>query len=123
MRFRRRDIIHPQKLLVVEGCMPDFKKVASASEIPAGEMTIVEVDGEEVAIANVGGEFFAFSNTCTHRGGPLGEGILTGDVVECPFHAGQFNVRTGAVVAPPPSEPVQTYAVRVDGDDISVALE
>lgn len=103
--------------------MPDFKKVASASEIPAGEMTIVEVDGEEVAIANVGGEFFAFSNTCTHRGGPLGEGILTGDVVECPFHAGQFNVRTGAVVAPPPSEPVQTYAVRVDGDDISVALE
>jgi nitrite reductase/ring-hydroxylating ferredoxin subunit len=103
--------------------MPDFKKVASASEIPAGEMTIVEVDGEEVAIANVDGEFFAFSNTCTHRGGPLGEGILTGDVVECPFHAGQFNVRTGAVVAPPPSEPVQTYAVRVDGDDISVALE
>ena len=103
--------------------MPDFKKVASASEVPAGEMTIVEVDGEEVAIANVDGEFFAFSNTCTHRGGPLGEGILTGDVVECPFHAGQFNVRTGAVVAPPPSEPVQTYAVRVDGDDISVALE
>ena len=103
--------------------MPEFKKVADASEIPAGEMTIVEVDGEEVAIANVGGEFFAFSNTCTHRGGPLGEGILTGDVVECPFHAGQFNVRTGAVVAPPPSEPVQTYAVRVDGDDISVALE
>lgn len=103
--------------------MPDFKKVASASEIPAGEMTIVEVDGEEVAIANVGGEFFAFTNTCTHRGGPLGEGILMGDVVECPFHAGRFNVRTGAVVAPPPSEPVQTYAVRVDGDDISVALE
>lgn len=103
--------------------MPDFKKVASASEVSAGEMTIVEVDGEEVAIANVGGEFFAFSNTCTHRGGPLGEGILTGDVVECPFHAGQFNVRTGAVVAPPPSEPVQTYAVRVDGDDISLALE
>ncbi len=102
--------------------MPDFKKVASGTEIQPGEMMIVEVDGEEVAIANVGGEFFAFSNTCTHRGGPLGEGILTGDVVECPFHAGQFNVRTGAVVGPPPSEPVQTYAVRVDGDDISVAL-
>lgn len=101
--------------------MPDFKKVASANDIPAGEMLVVEVDGEEVAIANVGGEFFAFSNSCTHRGGPLADGILTGDVVECPFHAGQFNVRTGAVVAPPPSDPVQTYAVRVDGDDISVA--
>jgi nitrite reductase/ring-hydroxylating ferredoxin subunit len=108
---------------IAEVAMPDFKKVASAGEIPVGEMTIIEVDGEEVALANVGGEFFAFSNTCTHRGGPLGDGILTGDLVECPFHAGQFNVRTGAVVAPPPSEPVQTYAVRVDGDDISVALE
>lgn len=103
--------------------MPGFKKVASASEIPSGEMLVVEVGDVEVAIANVGGEFFAFTNTCTHRGGPLGEGILTGDVVECPFHAGQFNVRTGAVVAPPPSEPVQTYAVRVDGDDINVAME
>src|SRR5574341_1910007 len=100
--------------------MADFKKVASASEIPSGEMLVVEVGDIEVAIANVGGEFFAISNTCTHRGGPLGEGILTGDVVECPFHAGQFNVRTGEVVAQPPTEPVQTYRVKVDGDDVSV---
>lgn|SRR5574341_1497718 len=103
--------------------MADFKKVASASEIPSGEMLVVEVGDIEVAIANVGGEFFAFPNTCTHRGGPLGEGILMGDVVECPWHGGQFNVRTGAVVAGPPPEPVQTYAVQVEGDDISVALD
>ncbi|HSP54147.1 MAG TPA: Rieske 2Fe-2S domain-containing protein, partial [Dehalococcoidia bacterium] len=70
----------------------------------------------------VGGEFFAFSNTCTHRGGPLGEGILTGGVVECPFHAGQFNVRTGEVVAPPPQEPVRTYRVRVEDGEIRVAV-
>jgi nitrite reductase/ring-hydroxylating ferredoxin subunit len=101
--------------------MPEFVKVASASEIPPGEMLIVEVDGEEVAIANVDGEFCAFQNACTHRAGPLGEGILTGDVVECPFHAGQFNVRTGEVVAPPPQEPLKTYAVQVDGDEISIA--
>jgi nitrite reductase/ring-hydroxylating ferredoxin subunit len=82
-------------------------------------MIVVEVDGEEVAIANVSGELFAFSNSCTHRG-PLGR-ILTGDVVECPFHAGQFNVKTGEVVAPLPQEPVQKYRVQVEGGEIRVA--
>ena len=101
--------------------MPEFVKVASASDIPPGEMLIVEVGGEEIAIANLDGDFVAFQNACTHRQGPLGEGILTGDVVECPFHAGQFNVRTGGVVAPPPSEPLRTYAVQVEGDDVKVA--
>ncbi len=101
--------------------MPEFVKVASTSDIPPGEMLIVEVDGEEIAVANLDGEFVAFQNACTHRAGPLGEGILTGDIVECPFHAGQFDVRTGEVVAPPPTEPIKTYAVQVDGTDISVS--
>ena len=100
--------------------MGDFVKVASVSEIPPGEMKIVELDGQDVVVANVNGQFFAFANDCTHRGGPLGEGILMDEVVECPFHGGQFNVRTGEVVAAPPSEPVATFAVRVEGDDISV---
>ena len=101
--------------------MPEFVKVASASDIPPGEMLIVEVGDEEIAIANLDGDFVAFQNACTHRAGPLGEGILTGDVVECPFHGGQFNVRTGACVAPPPTEPLKTYAVQVDAGDISVS--
>ncbi|TMB95215.1 MAG: non-heme iron oxygenase ferredoxin subunit [Chloroflexi bacterium] len=101
--------------------MPDFVKVASVRDVPPGEMKIVELDGEEIAVANVNGEFFAFNNTCTHRGGPLGEGLLMGDTVECPFHGGQFNVRTGEVISPPPEEPVQSYPVQVDGDDLKVA--
>jgi 3-phenylpropionate/trans-cinnamate dioxygenase ferredoxin subunit len=101
--------------------MPDFKPVASLNDLPPGEMTIVEVNGEEVAIANVDGEICAFSNHCTHKGGPLGEGLLLpGGVVECPFHGGQFNVRTGEVVAPPPGEPIKVFAVQVEGDQISV---
>ena len=102
--------------------MGDFTRVATTNDIPPGEMMIVEVDGVEVAIANVDGEYFAFNNSCTHRGGPLGEGILTGDVVECPFHAGQFNVRTGQVVAQPPVDPVQTYPVQIEGEEIRVAV-
>jgi nitrite reductase/ring-hydroxylating ferredoxin subunit len=103
--------------------MPDFTRVASTSEVPPGEMKVVEVSGEEVVIANVDGEFVCFSNTCTHKQGPLGEGILLpGGVVECPLHGGQFNVRTGEVVASPPDTPIATYPVEVDGDDISVAV-
>src|SRR5437879_3240023 len=93
--------------------MGEFVKMATVSEIPPGEMTIVELDGQEIAIANLNGEFVAFQNECTHRGGPLGEGILMGDVVECPFTARQFNVRTGAVVSAPPPEPVRAYGWRV----------
>ena len=104
-----------------EGVMGEFVRVASASDIPPGEMTIVEVDGEEIAIANLNGEYYAFQNECTHRGGPLGEGMLFGEVVECPFHGGQFNVKTGEVVQAPPSEPIPTYAVQVEGDDVKVA--
>ncbi len=101
--------------------MAEFVRVASVGDVPPGEMTIVEVDGAEIAIANVDGEFVAFQNECTHRGGPLGEGILMGDVVECPFHGGQFNVKSGEVVQAPPSEPIETYSVQVEGDDIKVA--
>lgn len=102
--------------------MVEFVKVISVDEVPPGEMAIVELEGQEIVVANLGdGEFVAFQNECPHRGGPLGEGLLTGAVVECPFHAGQFDVRTGAVVSPPPSAPIKTYAVVVDGNDVKVA--
>jgi nitrite reductase/ring-hydroxylating ferredoxin subunit len=104
--------------------MPDFQRVANASDIPPGEMRIFEVDGVEIVVANLDGEFVSFSNTCTHRGGPMGEGmLLPGGVVECPFHGGQFSARTGEVVAAPPEEPLPSYPVRVEGDDIYVAVE
>lgn len=101
--------------------MPDFVRVASASDLPAGEMLIVQVDGNEVALGSVDGQIYAFGNECTHRGGPLGEGILEGDTVECPWHQGRFNIKTGEVLDAPPSDPVPTYQVRVEGDDIKVA--
>ncbi len=93
-------------------------KIASTAEIPPGEMKLVEVEGEEVVVANIGGQFFAFANKCTHRGGPLAEGELKGEVVECPWHRGQFNVKTGEVAAPPPSRPIPTYTLKVEGGDI-----
>src|SRR3972149_2380297 len=100
--------------------MAEFVRVAGRSDVPAGEMLIVEVGGDEIVLANVDGQVYAFGNECTHRGGPLGEGLLEGDEVECPFHQGPFNVKPGEAVQPPPTEPVATYQVKVDGSDILV---
>ena len=101
--------------------MAEFVRVAGRGDVPAGEMLIVEVEGEAIVLANVDGQIYAFGNGCTHRGGPLGEGLLEGDEVECPFHQGRFNVKTGEAVQEPPTEPVPTYQVQMDGDDIRVA--
>lgn len=101
--------------------MAEFVRVAGVGDVPAGEMLIVQIEGEDVVLANVDGEIYAFAGECTHRGGPLGEGLLEGEEVECPFHQGRFNVKTGAVVDGPPEEPVRTYQVQVEGDDIRVA--
>ena len=101
--------------------MAEFVRVAGRGDVPAGEMLIVEIEGEEIVLANVDGQIYAFGNGCTHRGGPLGEGLLEGDEVECPFHQGRFNVKTGEAVQEPPTDPIPTYQVQMDGDDIKVA--
>ena len=82
----------------------------------------VEVDGEPVCLAKVDGEVYAFTDDCTHIGGPLNEGELDGDVLTCPWHGAQFNVRTGRVLRGPARQDIQTYAVRVDNQDIFVSI-
>jgi len=99
----------------------EFIKVASISELSVGSSKTVEVQGKVIALFNVGGKIYALDNTCLHQGGPLGEGRLEGEVVTCPWHMWEFNVRTGEKVGEP-SLRVATYPVQVDGDDIKVAL-
>ncbi|HYU17823.1 MAG TPA: non-heme iron oxygenase ferredoxin subunit [Chloroflexota bacterium] len=101
--------------------MPEFVTVAETSEIHAGQMKEVDVNGQSVLLANVGGHYYAIEATCTHRGGPLPEGELHGDVVTCPWHFGGFDVRTGEAVALPPTDSVNTYRVRVTGSAVQVA--
>jgi 3-phenylpropionate/trans-cinnamate dioxygenase ferredoxin component len=95
-------------------------RVASTSEIPEGTAKIVDVAGTAVAVFHRPEGWFAIANTCTHRGGPLGEGEVDGFVVTCPLHGGQFDIRSGALVGPPPTRPVAGYKVVVDGDAVSV---
>lgn len=102
--------------------MTEFIKVAQVSDLEDGELLGFEVDGEPICLARVDGDVYAFTDNCTHIGGPLNEGELDGEVLTCPWHGAQFNVRTGKVLRGPARQDIQTYAVRVDNDDILVSL-
>ncbi len=101
--------------------MAELVKVASVAELPVGSCKAVEVNGKTIALFNVDGKVFALDNTCLHQGGPLGEGMLEGDVVTCPWHMWEYNVRTGEKVGSP-SLRVAAYPVEVEGNDIKVAI-
>ncbi len=75
--------------------MSDFARAISATDLPPGQATQVEVDGQAVALFNVDGTFYALSNRCPHRGGALGQGCLDGRQVSCPEHNWTFDVTTG----------------------------
>jgi len=101
--------------------MPEFFKVATLSELAAGTCKPVEAGGKVIALFNVEGSVYALDNTCLHRGGPLGQGTLNGDVVTCPLHMWEYNVRSGEKVNSPGVK-VATYPVQVEGDDIKVSV-
>ncbi len=101
--------------------MNGFVTVARVSDVPPGSVRRVEVGGHLVALANVGGEFFAIDDTCTHEEASLSEGGLTGEVVVCPKHGSRFNVKTGRVLSLPAVRSVAVYPVRVEGDAVLVS--
>jgi len=98
-----------------------LERAAQVSEIPAGSIKEVQVGGQAIALANVGGSFYAISNTCLHRGGPLGEGQLEGTVVTCPWHGWQFDVTNGKAVMNP-NAGVACYKTEVRGAEVYVDL-
>ena len=98
----------------------DFVKVAETKDIQTSQMKEVQIDGQDVCIANVDGKYYAIGNVCTHEGGPLADGVLEGYEVECPWHQSRFDVRTGEVRGPPASESEPTYEIKVDGNSILV---
>lgn len=87
-----------------------------SGEVEVGKPIRIEKDGLTLAVFNLDGEFCVTDDACTHGPGSLSEGFVTGDVVECDFHGGAFNIRTGEVVQPPCMVPVKTYRTVVDAD-------
>ena len=98
-----------------------FVCAAKASDIAPGQIREIQLDGTTIALANVGGQFHALSNTCLHRGGPLGQGSLQGNLVTCPWHGWTFDVTSGKVSGGQ-SAGVDHYPVELRGEDVYVDI-
>ncbi len=103
--------------------MADFVPVAKTSELPAGTKKMVFVGDKKIMIANAGGQYFAMDNACSHAGCSLAaEGMVTDGTITCGCHGSQFDLTTGAVVGPPAVVPMQVYKVKIEGDNVMVAV-
>lgn len=100
--------------------MPQWTRVAQKSAVRVGTPLAVDVAGRVVALFNLDGEIYALDDECPHAQGPLSEGMVLGDEVECPWHAARFKIKTGEVLEPPAECGVASYRVRVVGDDVEV---
>ena len=98
-----------------------FVRTVKVDELPDGTVRELMVEGKAVAIANIGGKFYAINNTCLHRGGPLGQGLLEGKVVTCPWHGWQFDIKTGMTPLGPKIKQA-VFEVKIEGQDVLVAV-
>ena len=96
--------------------------LCSTSDVAPGSALKVEIGDLVLAVFNVDGEFYVTDDTCTHGPGSLSEGYIEDDVVECNFHNGQFNIKTGEVVLPPCMIPIKTYPVSVVDDRVTIEV-
>jgi len=99
-----------------------FIKVATMNDLKSGQGMTVEVNGRDIALfCTENGSFYAIDNTCPHKGAPLGEGQLEGNIVTCPLHAWKFDIRTG--ISPTfPTIKIRTLPVKVENNDIFVEV-
>jgi 3-phenylpropionate/trans-cinnamate dioxygenase ferredoxin subunit len=100
--------------------MSDWQDVASVEAIPPGSHQVVDVDGAQVAVFNLDGQFYAVEDVCTHDGGTLTGGAVEGEQIVCPRHGARFSIKTGAVLAPPAYEPIHSFPVRIEAGRVQV---
>ncbi len=102
--------------------MSDFKTVANVDDIAEGGLMGVEVDGQEIVLANKDGSIYALEDCCSHEEFPLSDGEITGDQLTCALHGARFDLETGEAKALPAVMPVDTFECRVEGDEIQVRI-
>jgi nitrite reductase/ring-hydroxylating ferredoxin subunit len=102
--------------------MSAIHKLCEVGDLPPGQGKTFSVAGRSIALFNVGGNYHAIDDECSHEGGPLGEGVLEGNRVACPWHGAEFDVTTGEPCSPPADCPVSTFRVSVDADVVSVEI-
>jgi nitrite reductase/ring-hydroxylating ferredoxin subunit len=102
--------------------MASVERVASMDDLAPGACKRVTVQGSDVLLVNIAGEYSAVSADCPHAGGPLDEGPLEGEVIECQWHGSRFSCLTGAIVNGPALDPLNKYAVIIRGNDVLVDI-
>ena len=103
--------------------MSNWLEVANIDELTPGTHRVVDVDGVDVAVFNLGGEYFAIKDECPHDRGVLSNGFQEGEVIICPRHGARFSIRTGAVLRPPAYENLVTFRVRISQGKIQLETE
>ena len=103
--------------------MAEFVKVVAVSQITPGKMHLFQAAGVRIALANLAGQIYAIEDVCTHDDGPLGEGELRDNVVECPRHGATFDVKTGAALTMPAVAPAKSFETKVESGDVYVKVE
>jgi len=91
-------------------------------QIAEGKPVRIEKDGKTICVARVGDEVFAVADTCTHSDASLSEGDVTGFKIECWLHGAEFDLRTGQALTLPANIPLETYAVSIDGNAVTVKI-
>jgi nitrite reductase/ring-hydroxylating ferredoxin subunit len=100
----------------------EWHKVAQRSKLAEGEIQSATIGDKQVAIYLIGGDIYATDNICTHAFACLSDGYLEGDIIECPLHAGRFEVKTGKALGAPVTQDIAVYPVKLEGDDVLVKL-
>ena len=95
---------------------------AAFADVPEGDVIGVQVGGKDIALYEVEGEVFATDNICSHGHAKLCDGYVEGHEVECPFHQGRFDVRTGAATCAPATEAVKSWPVKIEGGRVYLQL-
>jgi nitrite reductase/ring-hydroxylating ferredoxin subunit len=106
-----------------ESFMANRIDLCSTGDVASGNALRVEAGDLALAVFNVDGEFYVTDDQCTHGPGLLSEGYIEDDVVECNFHNGQFNIKTGEVVAPPCMIPIKTYRTTVENGRVFIETD
>ena len=99
-----------------------YVRVGKASDVPAGRAEVFDVEDRKIAVFRLEGAFYAIEDICTHDGGPLAEGEIEDDQVICPRHGARFDIKTGAALTLPAVTPVESYPVRVEGNELYIGL-
>jgi 3-phenylpropionate/trans-cinnamate dioxygenase ferredoxin component len=102
--------------------MPNWVDVILEDQLAMGQHQVIFYEEYAIAVFNIGGEFYAIEDSCSHQQLPLSDGHLKGDVIECPFHGAQFCIKTGQVKAPPAFDNIRTFPVRVLNNMIQVEV-